>query len=171
MKKLYRYIYRLLLLSGLWWLLAGKDAYSWYFGGVVIVLISLWRIDELGGKESKFRFWRLAWFVPYFLSRTVIGSCDVAWRALHWKRPITPAMMLYELRLPADGSARVVFANCLSLSPGTLAVAWHQDTLLVHVIAEGFESTAAVQHLESQVAWMFGYRLASKAKTNQVEEH
>jgi multicomponent Na+:H+ antiporter subunit E len=171
MQKLYRYIRRLLLLSGLWWLLVGSDNLSWYFGGTVILLVSLWRLNDLGAKESAFRFWRLAWFVPYFLWRTVIGSCDVAWRALHWKRPITPAMTLYELRLPANGAARVVFANCLSLSPGTLAVAWHQDTLLVHVIAEGIESTAAVKRLESQVAWMFGYRLESKAKANRVEEH
>jgi multicomponent Na+:H+ antiporter subunit E len=156
MQKLYRYIRRLLLLSGLWWILAGADPFSWFLGGAVILLVSLWRLDGAGVAESKFRLWRLAWFVPYFLCRTVVGSYDVAWRALHWRIPITPETLSFQFRLPPQGSARVVFANCLSLSPGTLAVEMQEDVLLVHVLADGPEASAAVRQLESQVAWTFG---------------
>jgi multicomponent Na+:H+ antiporter subunit E len=156
MQKFYRYIRRLLLLSGLWWILAGADPFSWFLGGAVILLVGLWRLDGVGVAESKFRLWRLAWFVPCFLWRTVVGSCDVAWRAVHWRMPITPTTLSYPFRLPPHGSSRVVFANCLSLSPGTLAVEMQEDVLLVHVIAEGPEATAAVRQLESEVAWTFG---------------
>ncbi len=167
-QKLYRYIRRVLLLSGLWWLLAGGDHLSWYLGGVIILSISLWRLDDTA--ESNFRLWRLSWFVPYFLWRSLAGSCDVAWRAMHWRLPISPAKLAYQFRLPPEGSARVVFVNCLSLSPGTLAVAWQEDVLLVHVITEGPESASAVRRLESQVAWMFGHVIAAEKDLTQNEE-
>jgi len=166
MQKIYRYFRRVVLLSGLWWMLAGQDAVSWYLGGAVILSVSLWRLDDAGEKEPNFRFWRLAWFVPYFLWRTVVGSCDVAWRALHRGLPISPATLAYRFRLPPKGSSRVVFANCLSLSPGTLAVAWQQEILLVHVIANDSRSVVAVRRLESQVAWMFGYAFSTDDSSN-----
>ena len=160
MQTFYRFIRRLLLSSGLWWMLVGKDTASWYLGAAIILPICLWNITEvIETQESRFRFWRLTWFVPYFLWRSVVGSCDVAWRAMHWSLPISPAMLSYPFRLPSEGFARVVFANCLSLSPGTLSVAWQEDTLLVHLITDSPESAAAVRRLESQVAWMFGHAL------------
>ena len=170
MQTFYRFIRRLLLLSGLWWILVGNDLSSWYLGAVIILSICLWNLNAvIETQKSKFRLWRLTWFVPYFLWRTVLGSCDVAWRAMHWSLPISPAMLSYPFRLPREGLARVVFANCLSLSPGTLSVAWQEDTLLVHLITDSPESAATVRRLESQVAWMFGCPLPNEENITQGE--
>lgn len=51
-----------------------------------------------------------------------------------------------------------------------MAVAWQEDMLLVHVIADDPESAAAVRRLESQVAWMFGYAPPIELNSNESEE-
>jgi multicomponent Na+:H+ antiporter subunit E len=59
--------------------------------------------------------------------------------------------------LPAGGPARVFFANCLNLLPGTLTASWEDDVLQVHVLTEGPQVMAELRNLERQVALLFGH--------------
>jgi hypothetical protein len=54
----------LLLLAGLWWLLAGGDGWSWLIGGPVILVLAAWRLSDAGGEEGRLRLWRLPMLVP-----------------------------------------------------------------------------------------------------------
>jgi multicomponent Na+:H+ antiporter subunit E len=148
---------RLVLLAGLWWLLAGRDAYSWLLGGPVILMLAAWRLEARGGATSRFRVWRLAVFVPIFVWRSLVGSCDVAWRALQQRLPISPLVHDYPLRLPADSPAAVFFANCLNLLPGTLTASWENGVLRVHLLTDVPQATAELRKLERQVALLFGH--------------
>jgi multicomponent Na+:H+ antiporter subunit E len=151
------FVRRLLLLAGLWWLLAGQDADSWLLGGPVILMLAAWRLEARGGATSRFRVWRLAVFVPIFVWRSLLGSCDVARRALHQRLPISPLIHDYPLRLPADSPAAVLFANCLNLLPGTLTASWEDGVLRVHLLTEVPQATAELRKLERQVALLFGH--------------
>ena len=151
------FVRRLLLLAGLWWLLAGSDGLSWLLGGPVILTLAVWRLDDVGGEEGRLRLLRLLPFVPLFVWRTLMGSCDVAWRALHWRLPIAPVVYDYALRLPAGGPAQVFFANCLNLLPGTLTASWEDGVLRVHVLTDVPQAMAELRKLERQVALLFGH--------------
>jgi multicomponent Na+:H+ antiporter subunit E len=151
------FVRRLLLLAGLWWLLAGRDADSWLLGGPVILMLAAWRLKASDGATSRFQAWRLTVFVPTFVWRSLVGSWDVAWRALHQRLPISPMIYDYPLRLPADGPAAVFFANCLNLLPGTLTASWEDGVLRVHVLTEVPRAMAELKELERQVALLFGH--------------
>jgi multisubunit Na+/H+ antiporter MnhE subunit len=71
-----RFVCRLLLLAGLWWLLAGGDGWSWLIGGPVISVLAVWRLSDAGGEEERLQLWRLPMFVPLFVWRMCVGSCD-----------------------------------------------------------------------------------------------
>lgn len=147
---------RVLPLACLWWLLAGRDGGSWFFGGPVVLMLAAWQLEAGSERAYRVRLRRLVGFVSFFVWRTLAGSCDVAWRAIHRRLPIAPVVADYSLRLPVGGPARVFFANCINLLPGTLSAAWEDDVLRVHVLTAGPHATEELRSLERQVALLFG---------------
>ncbi len=156
------YTIRALLLAAMWICLTGGEASSWLWGGPVIALVAAWRLREAPPSHLRLRPWGLIRFVPFFLWRSLVGGCDVAWRVLHWRLPITPTIHEYEFQfLSAQPSgvaspARVLFANVVNLCPGTLVAAWHGDRLLIHLLTSGPDGIETLRHLERQVAMLFG---------------
>jgi multicomponent Na+:H+ antiporter subunit E len=153
---------RAVLFASLWWMLTGGDPRSWLIGVPVVLAAtaaavalnpsSRWRLSLIG----------LASFLPYFMWRSMAGSLDVAWRALHPGLPISPSLTQYPLGLPADGPARVFFADIVSLLPGTLSAELHEDAATIHLL--NGESPAALRELrrlERKVGALFGLRLAA----------
>jgi hypothetical protein len=61
--------------------------------------------------------------------------------------------------------ARVFFANCVNLFPGTLAASWKGDELQVHVLTPGPQSAFVLRQLEDHVASLYGINLEEKAET------
>lgn len=154
------------LLAVLWWVLTDGALGSWLFGGPVIAALAAWRLGEPAESgepadgAGSLRPWQLVMFVPFFLRRSFTGSCDVAWRAVHWRLPISPALRPFVFRLPPYGPARVLCANCFNMLPGTLAAAWEGDTLQVHLLVDGPKPMAELRDLEERVGRLFGHQLA-----------
>jgi multicomponent Na+:H+ antiporter subunit E len=126
----------------------------------VILVLAAWRLGDAGGAEGRLRLWRLPVFVPLFVWRPLVGSCDVAWRALDGRMPIDPVLYDYALRLPVGGPARVFFANCINLLPGTLTASWNDDMLRVHVLTSDPQAMSELRKLERQIALLFGHTRA-----------
>lgn len=155
---------RLLWLAALWWLLAGEDRASWSIDAPLVLVLAAWPPDDAGGAAARLQPSPLPVFVPLFVWRTLVGSCDVAWRALHRRLPFDPVVVDYTLRLPAQGPPRVFFANCINRHPGTLTASWHGDVLRVHVLTSGPQAMAELRALERQVALLFGHAAAPGPK-------
>lgn len=100
-------------------------------------------------------------FVPFFAYCSLKGGVDVAGRAFSPRLPLTPAMLDYSLRLP-KGTARVFFANIVSLLPGTLSTDIRGDTLMVHVLDNTSPVFEQLQRLEVAVARLFGCLIGSE---------
>lgn len=148
---------RVAMLASLWCVLTDGDWRAFLFGGPVIAIVAGWEFRETRAASRMPRVWRVVDFAPFFLWRSLTGGCDVAWRALHWHLPIEPHVLRYRFHLPADGPARVFFANAISLLPGTLSASWQGDELHVHVLADGERSFAQLRELEDRVASLFGH--------------
>ncbi len=149
--------------AGLWWLLTGGEARSWLIGAPVVLAAAAatvalappysWTLSPRG----------VAGFLPYFVWRSAVGGFDVALRALSPSLPIAPALERYVLQLPADGPARVFFANTVNLLPGTLSAELDDEAVLVHVLYASSDTARELQRLEGKVAALFGVTLHSGA--------
>ena len=126
-----------LLLFGTWLLLTADLApENLLIGAGASVLISLMfrRVEVLRGirlSPKSFVFFVLYVFVLLF--EIIKANLDVARRVVMPRIPINPGIVEVKTRLKTP-IARMVLANSITLTPGTLTVAVAKDTLLVHWI-------------------------------------
>jgi multicomponent Na+:H+ antiporter subunit E len=79
---------------------------------------------------------RLIWallYMPVLLLYVIKANLDVAWRVLHPALPIRPGIVKTRTTLKSTG-ARVLLANSITLTPGTLSVDLVDDVLYIHRI-------------------------------------
>ncbi|MCB1799426.1 MAG: Na+/H+ antiporter subunit E [Gammaproteobacteria bacterium] len=145
-------------LAGLWWLLSGGGASSWLIG-VPVVLAAAWASRRLGGMAAPgLSISGLARLAPFFLRESVRGGVDVARRVLVVPMRIAPGFATYPLRLRHPG-ARLLFANSVSLLPGTLSVDLRDDCLAIHALDRDSDFTGELRRVESAVGRVFGEAL------------
>lgn len=159
---------RVALFSLLWWVLTGGERSSWLIGVPAVLAASLVTVGLGPLPRSRVHVLGLARFLPFFIWRTLLGSADVAWRALHPRLPISPSLEIYPLRLPAEGPARVFFANAVNLVPGTLCAELHEQSVTVHVLNGGRRALDKLEELEVLVAALFGHELIAFSRPEQV---
>jgi multicomponent Na+:H+ antiporter subunit E len=156
------------LFALLWWALTGGEPSSWLIGVPAVLAAGVSAVALGPVNSSRVHVTGLARFIPFFLWRSLLGSVDVAWRALHCQLPISPSLETYPLRLPAEGPARVFFANAVNLLPGTLSAELHDKSLTVHALNGGTRALDKLRELEAMVAVLFGHELAPPSLPQQV---
>ncbi len=77
-------------------------------------------------------FWALA-YVPVLFLYVVRANLDVAYRVLHPALPIRPGIVRARTSLKTP-AGRVLLANSITLTPGTLSVDLTGDVLYIHCI-------------------------------------
>lgn len=152
----------------LWWMLTGGDVSTWVVGvpvvcgaaaaGAALATSHGWRVSAGG----------LLAFVPYFAWRSLAGGADVAVRALLPSLPIAPSVERYPMRLPAEGPARVFFANTINLLPGTASVDLEADAVIVHLLRDPTQTRADLRTLEAKVAALFGLTLGPERRGDEA---
>jgi multicomponent Na+:H+ antiporter subunit E len=141
-------------LAGLWWLLSDGDPASWLIG-LPAVAAAFWSARRLGSyNTAPVSATALLRFLPFFLWESLRGGFDVALRTLAPRMRLSPGLMVYRTSLPRP-DARLFFATCVSLLPGTLAADLDEDRLEVHVLDAGADATGELQRLESAVARVY----------------
>ncbi len=141
-------------LAGLWWLLSGGDPASWVIG-VPAVLAAGWWSWRLGpGGTGAVSLPGLLRFVPFFLWQSLRGGIDVSLRTLAPRMRIHPGFTVYRTGLRRR-DARLLFVNCVSLLPGTLAADIDGDRLEVHQLDSTTDANGELRRLESVVARVY----------------
>jgi multicomponent Na+:H+ antiporter subunit E len=145
-----------LLFALLWWVLSDGS-----FGSPLIVAATIAAATAfslvLVPPLARWRVLALARFAAFFVTQSAIGGTDVARRALHLRPPVQPAFVERRLRLRGD-AARVFFAACAGLLPGTLTAAIEEDRVTIHVIDSSLPYGNTLDALEQRVARLFGER-------------
>ncbi|HSJ25241.1 MAG TPA: Na+/H+ antiporter subunit E [Longimicrobiales bacterium] len=98
---------------------------------------------------------RMLRFLPWFLSQSVLGGLDVALRAFRGRRALNPGLVEYTTRLQRP-IVRVIFANTVSLMPGTLTAQLHGDHLTVHALDHCADIVTRLAEVEHHVGRAFG---------------
>jgi len=119
-------------------------AVTWNFGpgslliGAVASLAAAWSLRRLELPEVPLLvmpqrlFWALV-YVPVLFMHVVKANFDVAYRVLHPALPIRPGIVKARTTLKGT-TGRVLLANSITLTPGTLSVDLVDDVLYIHRI-------------------------------------
>lgn len=124
-------------LFGTWLLWSGHLTFLFLGLGalscVVVVLLSIrmGAVDDEGpqGKAA----WRLARYAPWLAWHIVLANVDVARRILHPKLPIAPRLIRVRVQ-QRSALGRAIFANSITLTPGTVSVDLEGDHIVVHAL-------------------------------------
>lgn len=83
------------------------------------------------------------YYAPWLLKEIVVANIDVTRRILHPKLPIRPTIV--QVRASQKGDlGRVIYANSITLTPGTVSVDMEGDRITVHALSfEGAEEDMA----------------------------
>lgn len=148
-----------LLMLLVWYALDGADGLAWGLPfALCAVAVALWLAPP---SAHPLRLRALPGFALYFVLESLRGAADVAWRAMHPRMPLQPALESCALRVPA-GAPRTLLVSCVSLLPGTLSAELDAEAnlLRVHVLAGAAEPGLRV--LEARIASLYGLTLAER---------
>lgn len=143
-------------LAALWWALNPTDPDSWLIGVPAVMLGMATSALLAPIARTRLRLRAVAGVAGVFAWQSVMGALDVAYRALHPRMPVTPGWREVALDLP-EGPARVLFANTVTLLPGTLSADIRGDRLIVHTIADTPSLDADLAALKLRVGRLFGH--------------
>ena len=150
------FVSRLFWCALVWWVLTGGAAESWLVGAPAVLVAALLstcmlarlHVSPLGAVQ----------FCGFFAVESLRGGLDVATRALHWRLPLDPGVVLHRSRMSLP-VARVAVANTASLLPGTLVVDVDERDLHVHALDAGPEVRESLEYSERRVADLFSLDL------------
>ncbi len=156
-----RIFFRLLIFSFLWYALAGSDKASWLLGVPAVLLVTAMSLWLASSSSLNIHLLAVFRFIPFFLHQSLRGGIDVMHRALSFQQLLDPGLVFYTTLL-AEGSARILFVNCISLLPGTLSAELKGDQVTIHTLDQGMPVWANIQRLEYHVAALIGRTTGNK---------
>ncbi|MET0546590.1 MAG: Na+/H+ antiporter subunit E [Caulobacterales bacterium] len=141
--------------SLLWACLSGRlaDPVSVAFGvfAVIAVVLVAWRIEALDAEGAPYlRVLGLFTYSLWLLTQIALANIAVARKALSPRGAIAPTLVRYRTQSGLDLS-RVIFANSVTLTPGTVTVEIEDDAILVHALDERAVSAEEFAVMERRV--------------------
>jgi len=141
-------------LGALWWLLSGQTKPLLLGFGVASVAIVVWlaRRMEVVDHESHpvHLSGQLARFWAMLVREITVSNIDVVRAILSPGPPIQPHFLRVRTRQPTD-LGKVILANSITLTPGTVTVDVRGDELLVHALTESSGRAVEEGHLDRAV--------------------
>lgn len=107
---------------------------------VAVVMCLVYRLDMLDGETHPVGFLqKLPQFLIWLLRDLILSNIQVVKYIWQAKPDISPTLLTYKLHHTSD-IEKVIYANAISVTPGTLTVELQQDTITVHALTEAVSS-------------------------------
>lgn len=148
----------------IFWLILSGDRHPFAIAlGFIVSVTIVWInhkliFDEQGRSLSLHKAWNLLKFIIVLIKEIWIANIDVAKLVLSRDLKIEPSFFVLKHRLKSN-NLKVLYANAITLTPGTLTVDLDEDTFLVHALTkkagEGLVGSAlekAIEALEDEHA-------------------
>ena len=138
------YLFLAVSLYAFWLLLSGYYLPLLLSLGGLSVLIVVWlhrRMDKVDAEPITIRpGFRLVHYIVWLLGQVVVSNIDVARRIWDPKLPIQPRWEKLNTKVNS-GLEKTVYANSITLTPGTLTTDVTDDHFMIHTLTpEGMES-------------------------------
>ncbi|MDF1542069.1 MAG: Na+/H+ antiporter subunit E [Anaerosomatales bacterium] len=150
---------RAVVFAAVWWVVAEADPEGWVFGIPFVALATGASLALTPTREWRIRPVGALRYAGYFIQQSVLGGIDVSMRAIKPSLPIDPLILRYRMRLVPE-YARVLFADTVSLLPGTLSSGFEDDTMTLHVLDCELDVEQSLRDVEERVADVFGLDLS-----------
>lgn len=141
----------LLFFGLLWWSLTENSSIQVWMGVLLVILASMTALYTMNSEKFPLvlRFKNLIHFSWYFISQSFKGGFQVALLAFMPPKSIHPCYYKYKVKIPEDAEfARMCFASCLCIFPGTLSCGFKQDILIIHILNAPLLKVEDIQLLE-----------------------
>lgn len=135
------FLFIVAILLGFWFLMSPSFHMANILLGVgcALGITYYWRVDLFKpGYPMRFtprQFFKMILYLIHLVYNIVVANIHVAIIVLQPKMPISPGFILVKGKLEKDLS-RVLYANSITLTPGTITINMNQDRLLVHALTE-----------------------------------
>jgi len=156
-------LYTFVVLFSFWMLLSGKfDAFHLTLGVLSSLLVSFLSSDLLFHDKEKSdvrrqrELWRFILYLPWLCKEIVLSTIHVAYLALHpgMKKMIQPHVLSFKTRIKSE-IGQVVFANSITLTPGTITIQVEDGEFLVHALNRKF-AEGLPGEMEERLLRVFG---------------
>ena len=143
------------LLFGVWLLWSGHYTLlttSLGIGSCLLIVglsIRMHIVDEEG--QPVHLVTRLPGYSLWLMKEVVVSNVDVARRILHPRLPISPTMFVMKVGERSD-LGQVIYANSITLTPGTITVRLRNGYVLVHALASKSEEELRIGEMGRRVA-------------------
>jgi multicomponent Na+:H+ antiporter subunit E len=149
------YILTFLILFTFWCIFSGYfDAFHLLLGVICSIIVTIFSSHYLFPEpitiESIKRIGRFIGYIPWLIYQIIIANLQVVYLVLHPRMPINPKIITVETTLKDDIS-RVIMANSITLTPGTITVDIKDNTFWVHSLSDASSSGLINGDIEQKV--------------------
>lgn len=141
-------------LYAFWLLLSGHYTLMFLCFGLVSVALIIYlqvRMDKVDQEPAKVRFAsRLPAFVLWLIRSVILSNIDVAKRIWHPDLPISPQWKKLPVK-DLDPRGKTLYANCITLTPGTLTTDIGEDHFMVHSLSHDSFTELEQGEMERQI--------------------
>jgi len=148
-----------ILLSITWLLLSGPYTLNsglilaFGIGSVALVTWISHRMGILYDESRPIQFgWRFLLYVPWLFWEIVIANFQVASVVLDPKMPISPRLIRVRPTQKTD-LGRVIYANSITLTPGTITIAIEGDEFVIHSLLADEAADDVTDTSEGSMDW------------------
>lgn len=151
-----------ILLIGFWLVLSPKVTLQSVLIGSIASLIIVIHSRDVSFKNEEmplYNFSKLMIFFQFMLRllvEIVKANIDVALIVLNPKLPIKPSFIKVPLKLNNDVN-KVIYANAVTLTPGTLTIDIDNDGFIIHALTE-----SAAKDMENSIIEKYAKKLEDK---------
>jgi len=138
-----RYIRSALFVAGVWLLLSGHyTALILSLGAVSVLIVTwfIWRMDRVDGEMGVLPMRpRLMYYLLWLMWQVVLSNIDLVRRIWDPALPIRPTWQRLDIKVTST-LAKTLYANSITLTPGTLTTDVREDHFMVHSLSpDGIE--------------------------------
>ena len=142
-------------LMALWLLMSGvykSLVIGFGLGSVLLICLVLWRMDKVDGDHVQIRLnpIRFLGYIIWLFGEIAKSNWAVTRVILSPLMPIRQKMFVVPQSQKTD-LAQVIFANSITLTPGTISVETEESGLLVHALSYSPEDDASLADMDRRV--------------------
>ena len=148
-----------LALAAVWFLLSGHTELlllSLGLGSIAAIVLIAQRMDVIDHEGQPVHLgWRIVAYWPWLAWEIVKANWDVARRIVAPGLPISPTLTHVKATQKTE-LGQVIFANSITLTPGTVSVVLQSGEIVVHAISEDGAADLNTGRMDGKVSGLEG---------------